>query len=304
MTFAQFLFVCVDKFCDRGQNEKKMLKYKDTEFEIQKDVAYGDTDMEKLDLYYVKKDNAEKYPVFFYIHGGGFVAGDKKYRRGLAKWAAKKGFFVVNVNYALGPKEYFPIGVRHLVKALNWVGEHAEQYNLDLNNMTVSGDSAGGYYSAMLACVATNEQLQQKFGVSTTLKFNTALLDCGIYDLNEALGQKMPLNFADKVLYDFSGVHTKQLEGYEYKDVLAPIEYVDANFPKSFIIYAEKDIFCKGQGQKLVEKLKELGVYYEEHHSTKFLDNHCYPLNWNKGAAVECVKQMDDFLARVAKGEI
>lgn len=304
MTFAQFLFVAIDKLFDHSQNDIKMLKFKDVNFEIETDVPYGTAEMEKLDTYYVKKDGDEKYPVFFYIHGGGFVAGDKKYRRGLARWAANKGFFVVNVNYALGPKELFPNGLKNLVNALNWVGENAEKYNLDLDNMCVSGDSAGGYYSAMLACVSTNPDLQKRFGVSTSLRFRTALLDCGIYDVGEALGQKMPFKLTDRVLHDFSGIHVKDLDNYEYRDVMAPFEFVDASFPISFVTYAEKDMFCKGQGQKLVAKLKDLGVHVEEHHSTTFIDNHCYPLNWNHGAAVENIRLVDNFLARVAKKEV
>lgn len=301
MTFAQFLFVAIDKLFDGAQNNKRMLRFKDVKFDIETDIAYGTDDAEKLDTYVVKKDSDEKYPVFFYIHGGGFVAGDKHYRRGLARWAANKGFFVVNVNYGLGPKDLFPKGIQHLVHALNWVGENAEKYNLDLDNMCVSGDSAGGYYSAMLACVSTNKALQERFGVETNLRFRTAMLDCGIYDVGEALGQKMPFNLTDKVLVDFSGIHVKDLDNYEYRDVMAPFDFVDATFPISFITYAEKDMFCKGQGQKLVAKLKDLGVHVEEHHSTTFLDNHCYPLNWNKGAAKENIRLCDDFLARVVK---
>ena len=74
MTFAQFLFVAIDKLFDGAQNNKKMLRFKDVKFEVETDIAYGKDDAEKLDTYFVKKDGNEKYPVFFYIHGGGFVA--------------------------------------------------------------------------------------------------------------------------------------------------------------------------------------------------------------------------------------
>lgn len=304
MTLAKFLFVVIDKMFDRSQNEKKMLKFKDVTFEEEKDIAYGETQNEKLDICYVKRTDGKKYPVFFEIHGGGFVAGDKCHRRGLAKWVANLGYFVVNVNYALGPEEKFPLGVQHLLKALNWVGENAEKYNLDLDNMCVSGDSAGGYYSAMLACVAANKSLQQRFGISTELKFRACVLNCGIYDINEALGKKMPFRLTDRILFDYTGVHIKQLPQYEYNDVLAPFDFVDETFPVAFVTYAEKDIFCKGQGQKLIAKLKDLGVHVEEHHSTKFLDNHTYPLNWTTKLAAENVKLVEDFLRRVANREI
>lgn len=306
MTLPQFLFIAIDKMFDGGQNKKKMLKFKDVKFEIETDIVYDNSDPEtcRLDTYHIKKNDGEKYPVFFYIHGGGFVAGDKHFRRGLAKWAANKGFFVVNVNYGLGPKHLFPAGIKHLVAALNWVGENAEKYNLDLDNMCVSGDSAGGYYSAMLACVSTHPELQERFGVSTQLKFRGAILDCGIYDINEALSKKMPFKLTDKVLRDFSGIHIKDLETYEWTGVLAPFNFVDENFPVSFVTYAGKDIFCKGQGQKLIEKLQKLGVHVEEHHSTKLLDNHCYPLNWTTKLAAENVKLVENFMERFIAKQI
>lgn len=304
MSFAKKLFVFIDKAFDRGQNEKKMLKFKGTTFVEEKDVAYGDGEMQKLDICYIPRKDEEKYPVCFCIHGGGFVAGDKYRRRGLCKWIADKGFFTINVNYSLSPETKFPAGVIDLVKALNWVGENAEKYNLDLDNMLVTGDSAGGYYSAMLACIATHKDLQERFGVSTDLKFRAAMIDCGIYDVAAALQNKVPFNLTDKILYDFCSIHIDGLDKYEYIDVLAPFNFVDETFPISFITYANKDFFCKGQGQKLVAKLKELGVHVESHHSTKFLDNHCYPLNWNQGAAKENVKLVADFLRRVATKQI
>lgn len=306
MTFAKFLFVAIDKICDGPQNNKRMLKFKDVPFEIEKDIIYDESypDTCLLDTYYVPKKDGEKYPVFFYIHGGGFVAGDKKYRRGMAKWAAEKGFFVVNVNYALSPEYLFPTPVRNIVAALNWVGANAEKYNLDLDNMCVSGDSAGGYYSTMLACVSTNKDLQNALGVSTDLRFRGAILDCGIYDVGEALDKNLPFNLTDRILFDFAGIHVKNFDAFEWKDICAPIEFVDSTFPVTFLTYSGQDFFCKGQGPKLIAKLKECGVHVEEDHSTKFLDNHCYPLNWTTKAAARNVELVSDFMKRFIAKEV
>ena len=40
------------------------------------------------------------------------------------------------------------------------------------------------------------------------------------------------------------------------------------DFPPVFITHSDKDIFCKGNGQKLVEKLKSMQIPYHEVHST------------------------------------
>lgn len=106
------------------------------------------------------------------------------------------------------------------------------------------------------------------------------------------------------ICHDFTGKHTKELGEYEWTDVLSPLKLVNEGFPTCFITYAEKDMFCKGQGQKLIAQLQDLGVHVESHHSTKFMDNHCYPLNWDKGAAIENIKLSDDFLKRVVNKEV
>ena len=168
MSLQSFLFVAIDKLYNPFQNERKMTKFKDVDFEIKTDIVYDTSAPEacKLDTYRVKGLKG-KLPVLFYIHGGGFVAGDKHYRRALARWSANLGYFVVNVNYGLCPEYQCPVPHRQLVAALNWVGANAEKLGLDLDRMIVSGDSAGGYYGAMLAAITLNPDLQAKMGVST-----------------------------------------------------------------------------------------------------------------------------------------
>ena len=171
MGLAKALFVAIDKLYDPLQNKRRMTKFKDVDFVIDTDIVYDESapDICKLDTYRVAREG--KYPVLFYIHGGGFVAGDKKYRRALSRWSANQGYFVVNVNYGLGPDCLFPEPLRQIVRAFNWVEKHAEELNLDTDRMIVSGDSAGGYYAAMLACVTTNPVMQERLGVSTKLRF-------------------------------------------------------------------------------------------------------------------------------------
>ena len=170
MGLARALFVAIDKLYDPLQNKRRMTKFKDVDFVINTDIVYDESapDVCKLDTYKVEREG--KYPVLFYIHGGGFVAGDKKYRRALSRWSANQGYFVVNVNYGLGPQYLFPEPLRQIVRAFNWVEKHAEELNLDTDRMIVSGDSAGGYYAAMLACVTTNPKALYSTAVSTTLR--------------------------------------------------------------------------------------------------------------------------------------
>ena len=305
MSLQSFLFVAIDKLYNPFQNERKMTKFKDVDFEIKTDIVYDTSAPEacKLDTYRVKGLKG-KLPVLFYIHGGGFVAGDKHYRRALARWSANLGYFVVNVNYGLCPEYQCPVPHRQLVAALNWVGANAEKLGLDLDRMIVSGDSAGGYYGAMLAAITLNPDLQAKMGVSTSLKFGGAVLNCGIYDVATALKNKYPFDLGGKLLKDFAGIGKDEIEGYEWKDLCSVLPFVNEQFPVSFITHAQKDIFCGGQADGLMKLLKEKGVHCEEFHSTSLIDNHCFSLNWKSKAARKNNELTADFMKRFAAGKI
>ena len=305
MSLQSFLFVAIDKLYNPFQNERKMTKFKDVDFEIKTDIVYDTSAPEacKLDTYRVKGLKG-KLPVLFYIHGGGFVAGDKNYRRALARWSANLGYFVVNVNYGLCPEYQCPVPHRQLVAALNWVGANAEKLGLDLDRMIVSGDSAGGYYGAMLAAITLNPDLQAKMGVSTSLKFGGAVLNCGIYDVATALKNKYPFDLGGKLLKDFAGIGKDEIEGYEWKDLCSVLPFVNEQFPVSFITHAQKDIFCGGQADGLMKLLKEKGVHCEEFHSTSLIDNHCFSLNWKSKAARKNNDLTADFMKRFAAGKI
>jgi len=118
-----------------------------------KDVAYGDHPRQVLDFYQAKSDKPT--PVVFYIHGGGWQAGDKKTN---PKAFLDKGISVVAINY-----RYVQNGVKDNVKppvkapledaarALQFVRSKAAEWNLDKERIGATGGSAGACSSLWLA---------------------------------------------------------------------------------------------------------------------------------------------------------
>ncbi len=304
MSFSKFIFLAVDVLFKNPQNPKKLQNKYSKGVICEKDIIFDEETPEyRLDAYHVEKEG--KYPVIFEIHGGGFSAGDKKYRTTLCNWYAQQtGAYVFNVNYGLGTDVVFPDPVIHLIKAFNWVVANAEKYNLDLDRMVVTGDSAGGYYSSALAVYNDCPPLQEACKIPMNGRFSGAVFNCGIYDLQLALKAKVLFNLTEQVCKDFSGITPDQLEEYPYKDAVDPINYITDKFPKSMVIYSEQDFFCGGQGEALVKKLNELGIYEEHYGSKKFLDNHTFSLTWLSKASKEVNEQLLAFLKKFFNGEI
>lgn len=309
MTRSKFLFVAIDYLFHPIQNYKRykgMIREKDFSY----DEDYKDEC--RAEFYYCPETikSGKKLPVVLNIHGGGFVAGDKMHRRSLCKRYASKGYFVYNINHRLGPKYKFPEGIRDCIKAFNYLKNFAEKYNLDLNKIAVTGDSAGAYYATLMVAVANNDELRESLGCEK-MDYKPACLVsfCGPYDLIASITlTKLPFNLLwdmgqclfdnenFKLEKDFSNIHE-----YELMREASPIEWVNENWCPAFLVMSEKDIFCKGQGELLEKKLKEAGVRVDTFKSKKIIDNHCFHLDMYKSISKECFKKAFQFMNSILK---
>lgn len=297
MRFSKFVFKAIDRLFYIPENptiERKRL----SGVTYVKDIAYSDEypDM-KLDLCYVPRTDGSRYPVIFEIHGGGFSAGDKRFREVLCKYYAKHtGALVVNVNYGLGPDCVCPVPTRQLVAAMNWVAANRRKYKMDLSHFVVTGDSAGGYYSCMLSVLQSSEFLQKMYDCKPKVKFSAAILNCGIYDVPTALSQKVLFNLTDEVCQDVTGVTPDMLSRYAYRDGISPILHVTKKFPKTLLIFAKQDAFCKGQGESFLAKLEQFKIDHRYVASENLLDNHTYSLMWFSKMARQTNETIIEFL--------
>ena len=307
MSFDYVVFRAIDFGFNYFQNRPSMMRKFKGKIDVEKDIVYDESDPKtcRLDTYISKTAPNEKHPVIFNVHGGGFIAGDKKYRRCLSSWfAINTNAFVVNVNNGLGPKYLFPTPLAHLVKALDWVYDNAEKYNLDLSKVIATGDSSGGYYVAELAALQGSKLMQEKLGLKSKLNITALMLNCGIYDIDRALSVKVLFNLSGQICKHFTGTDIKDIKSNPYIDVISSLPNITKDFPKSCVVYAKQDFFCGGQGEDLVNKLNELGVYNEVYYSTKFLSNHTFQSTWKGKDAVNANQLFLDFANKVIKGEI
>lgn len=298
------VFKMIDVVADKVQNSPPLNKETEGRIEVCKNIVYDESDPEfcSFDTYHIP--GKEKYPVLLYIHGGGFVAGDKSYRRGISKWYAAKGIYVFNVNYGLCPKYKYPEPLAHLVKAMNKIAETADELCLDTDKFFVSGDSAGAYYASMLIAACNYKRVRNKLGVTPALKIKAAVLDCGLYDIAKTVSDRMMLDLNGRVFRSFTGMDNSDFEAYEHKELCKPIKYVNRNYPPVCIVYSKKDVLCGGQAERLIEAFEKHGVYYESFSSDIFTSNHCFPLMWKGKDAEKANALTSDFVERFIAGKL
>lgn len=117
-----------------------------------------------LDIYY-PEGKTGRLPVIVDIHGGGWMYGDKEINKGFAFLLAKAGFAVVNISYRLCPKYTIDEVVRDVYAALSALPRLAQDQPLDMKNVFITGDSAGGMLTLLCTAIATSEKLQDVYKV-------------------------------------------------------------------------------------------------------------------------------------------
>ena len=118
-------------------------------------VPYGTHERQVLDFY--KADSPKPTPLLFFIHGGGWVAGDKS-GVGELEASIKAGISVVSINYRYSwqaqlagvmPPVLWPL--EDAARALQFVRSRAVEWNIDKQRIGASGGSAGACSSLYLA---------------------------------------------------------------------------------------------------------------------------------------------------------
>ena len=115
-----------------------------------------------LDL--VVPDGATAMPVILYLHGGGFTTCSHRAERNhllptLIGHCTARGIAVASVQYRLSGDAAFPEPLHDVKAAVRWTRDHAEEYGMDGHRIAAFGESAGGYFAAMLATTAGIEDL-------------------------------------------------------------------------------------------------------------------------------------------------
>jgi para-nitrobenzyl esterase len=119
----------------------------------------------------------KKLPVFVWIHGGSLTREGGTHPQYLGKNLAKKGVVYVSFNYRLHAFGFLAhpalsaesergisgnYGIMDQIKALEWVQENIAAFGGDPDNVTIAGESAGGWSVTLLTATPKAKGLFHK----------------------------------------------------------------------------------------------------------------------------------------------
>ena len=114
------------------------------------DLAYGDNPRQGLNLFLPAKGTPDR--VMVYVHGGGFVAGDKgkagsPFYANTGAFALAQGWAGAAMTYRLVPEARWPSGAEDIARAVDWLAAGAGGA-LNAPQILLVGQSAGAVHVA------------------------------------------------------------------------------------------------------------------------------------------------------------
>jgi acetyl esterase/lipase len=255
-------------------------------------VAYGTHERQVLDFYRVTSDKPA--PLVFYIHGGGWVWGDKKEVPGLEAYLAA-GISVVSINYryttqaqVAGVKPPVKWPLEDNARALQFVRSKAAEWNIDKTRIGATGGSAGACSSLWLAF---HNDLADPKSPDPIARESTRLWCAAVYIAQTSLDPKQLKEWTPNSKYgghafgfmpnpkDLKTRDTQFAQFLAARDSIlpwikeySPFEHVTADDPPIYLIYSAPPALGQSQndpthtsnfGVKLQEKLRSVGVECE-----------------------------------------
>ncbi|MEY2853874.1 MAG: hypothetical protein RL030_1006 [Pseudomonadota bacterium] len=123
--------------------------------QVTSNLAYGTDPRHRLDVYRSTADEDAPRPVLLFLHGGGFVRGDKSEKENVGQFFAREGFVVAIANYRLAPQVEWPAGAQDVVSAFVWLQQHVVGLGGDPRRIFLAGESAGAAHVAAAALLRT-----------------------------------------------------------------------------------------------------------------------------------------------------
>lgn len=266
------------------------------------DIPYGKAEEARLDVYLPQGGAQPGRPTIVWVHGGGFVGGDRKDVGPYLKILAGRGYPAVAVGYTRAPTARYPEPVLQVNEALGFLQRESQRLGLDPSRIVLAGDSAGAHIAAQLAAGLTGKDYAELLGLKPTVGPATlrgVALFCGAFDPT-ALDLSGPFgSFIRSVLFAYFGV-SNPMESDRITEAAVP-RYVTETFPPSFITVGNGDPLAP-QSVVMAQALQDRGVkvdtlFFPPETEPKL--PHEYQFDLDRPEGRQALEQLTGFLGRL-----
>lgn len=275
--------------------DKKRLKQQNYPLDdlcIQKEIAYVQDGhpLHRLDIL-SQKESLINLPTIINIHGGGLIYGDKELNQNFNAEFARRGFRMVSLSYRLLPSCTFDEQVQDILNALLFIHDHADEYSINLNNVFMTGDSAGGLLTLFTVALTRSGHLRSLFNVEDP---KIDIKGMGLISSMLDIAQR-------KDIIDYAPVLVLQAKNHIASDfIYEPTRLFDhVLFPPCFLVTSSED-FIRDDTLKLKRRFDEFNIMCElmdwERRESKRLE-HVFPVTYPKyPESQKTIEAMIEFL--------
>ncbi|QXD22993.1 alpha/beta hydrolase [Opitutia bacterium ISCC 51] len=118
-------------------------------YTLKSDLIYSEAEgnPQGLDLY-LPKDTKGLLPVLVWVHGGGWMNGNKDNPK--AKYLVEHGYAVASIDFRQSHDAMWPAQIDDCRNAIRWLRSHSNEYQLNPDKIGVWGSSSGGHLVALM----------------------------------------------------------------------------------------------------------------------------------------------------------
>lgn len=216
------------------------------------------------------------FPVVIWIHGGGWLEGDRRYPPPtvpvdlLHGSVLRSGLALVCIDYRHSLEAPFPAQLHDVKAAIRYVRRFADTFGIDKDRIGVWGESAGGHLAALAGLVRPEgpdgAALEGSEGVCEEDSAVQAVVDWyGVSDLASLVGHPIPLP-PSPTGKDYPDPYTALLGGTDAErpalaGVASPVTYAGGVIPPPFLLVhgTHDGLVPYSQSEVLAEALQSAG---------------------------------------------
>ena len=288
---------------DKGQEKqqgREHVQINNKSVKLFQNISYGEgLPNSKLDIITpsdMSKDT--KLPVIFWMHGGGFIAGDKQYKNPLLSKIAEQGYIVVNVNYALAPQYKYPTPLVQMNEEVKFIKQNKHELPIDFNQVVIGGDSAGAQLTSQYVAMQTNKSLRKEMNFEQQFKpsqIKAAIFFGGFYDMKTVKATEFPR--IQLFMKSYTGMNNWETN-FKNLSQMSTINQVTKQYPPTYLSVGDADPFYS-QNKEFYKALRSENIpvdtlfYNGTHHL-----HHQYQFHLGKPESKENIKKVLLFLSR------